>query len=92
MLRLEKNLNLYMLDMNIFLLPKEIIDLIYEFNPEHREKYKNAMQDIKNTVSIVDCDICGNIFYLYNKKKIYINSSPYLFCSRNCQMNCLFSY
>lgn len=83
--------------MNIFLLPKEIIDIIYEFNPEHREKYNIAMSELKTVVYLVDCDICGNFFYLYNKKltkKIkkenVIKGSSYLFCSRNCQMTCLF--
>ena len=49
-------------------LPSEIIDYIYEFNPEHRENMYWVLKDIRN---IQYCDACNKIImkYVYSRRR-----------------------
>lgn len=61
-------------------LPKDLQILISEFNPHHREKMKQVLQDIRRKVHF-----CANC-----KKRIinYINIYPHL-CIFYCSINCV---
>jgi len=68
----------------ILLLPKEIQDIIHEFNVEHRPKMEPVFQVIRSLN--VTCYICDA--YLYDKPRndvIYIIKRIFV-CSKKCQM------
>jgi hypothetical protein len=68
----------------ILLLPKEIQDIIGEFNVEHRPKMKPVFQVIRSLD--LKCYICDA--YLYDKSiddAVYIMKRIYV-CSNNCEM------
>jgi hypothetical protein len=67
----------------IILLPKEIQDLINEFNVEHRSMMKPVLQVIRSLdLKCVTCDA-----YLYDKPLediVYIMKKVFV-CSKNCE-------
>ena len=68
----------------ILLLPKEIQDIIGEYNIEHRPKMEPVFQVIRSLN--LKCYICDA--YLYDKSiddAVYIMKSVYV-CSTNCEM------
>ena len=68
----------------ILLLPKEIQDIIHEFNVEHRPKMEPVFQVIRSLN--VNCYICDA--YLYDKPiddVVYIMKRVFV-CSNNCEM------
>ncbi len=68
----------------ILLLPKEIQDIIHEFNVDHRPMMKPVFQVIRSLdFRCVTCDA-----YLYDKLTediVYIMKRVYV-CSNNCEM------
>ena len=68
----------------ISLLPKEIQDIIGEFNVEHRPKMEPVFQVIRSLN--LKCYICNA--YLYDKSiddAVYIMKRVYV-CSNDCEM------
>lgn len=68
----------------ILLLPKEIQDIIGQYNVEHRPKMETALQVIRSLD--LKCYICDA--YLYDKPiddVVYIMKRIYV-CSNNCEM------
>jgi hypothetical protein len=64
------------------LFPQEIIILIFEFNPEHREKMKDVFQEMYR---MQRCDICESIMIKY----IYCRRGSYSDC---CSLKCVDIY
>jgi len=67
-------------------LPKEIIDIIYEFNVDHRTYMKNIIDEIKSRHNCIYCNqrinniihispssrhLCNNICYRKLRRRIY---------------------
>jgi hypothetical protein len=68
----------------ITLLPKEIQDIIHEFNVEHRPMMKPVFQVIRSLD--VKCFVCDE--YLYDKPTedlVYIMRRVFA-CSKNCEI------
>ena len=68
----------------IILLPKEIQDIIYGFNVEHRDNMKPVFRVIRNLGR--SCFICGE--YLYDKPDevvVYIMKGI-IACSKKCEI------
>ena len=68
----------------IILLPKEIQDIIYGFNVEHRDNMKPVFRVIRNLGR--SCFICGE--YLYDKPDevvVYI-MKRIITCSKKCEI------
>jgi len=63
-------------------LPSHIITLIYEYNPEHREKMHWVLKDIRN---IQYCEVCNKIIMKY----IWSSRGDYEIC---CSSECLNNY
>ena len=65
----------------IYKLPYELIIHIYEYNPQHREKMRWVLQDIKD---IPYCEVCSKIII----KKIWsIRGCDMICCSSECVDN-----
>ena len=64
-----------------FNLPYEIINHIYEYNPEHREKMYWVLDAIRN---IQYCDFCNKIIikYIYSRRRCDMKC-----CSMECVDN-----
>ena len=62
-------------------LPYEILIHIYEYNPEHRQKMRWALEDIRN---IQHCQVCNKLIikYIYSKR-----SCDMICCSMDCVDN-----
>jgi hypothetical protein len=62
-------------------LPYEVVNHIYEYNPEHREKMRWVLQDIRN---IEYCNFCDKIIikYIWSMRRCEINC-----CSKECLDN-----
>ena len=62
-------------------LPCEIIMHIYEYNPEHREKMRCVLEDIRN---VQYCDVCNKMImkYVYSRRR-----SDMICCSMECVDN-----
>ena len=62
-------------------LPYELLIHMLEYNPEHREKMKWVLQDIRNKQY---CDVCNKfiIKYIYSERR-----SDMICCSINCLDN-----
>jgi hypothetical protein len=58
---------------SIFKMPHDILIHIYEYNPEHREKMKWVLNDIRY---IQYCYVCNKIIIRY------------VYSIRNCDINC----
>lgn len=76
--------------MNLLLLPKEIEDLINEFNIEHRPQMKLIMNQLlfrhKKRMCIDElCINCGN--YKDEQYTTYIICRKYTFCGEWCKYN-----
>ena len=54
-------------------LPYELLIHIYEYNPEHREKMKWVLKDIRN---IMYCDVCNKVII------------KHVYSMRRCDMVC----
>ena len=63
-------------------LPNELIMHIYEYNPEHREKMRWVLEDIRN---IQYCDVCDKIII----KLIWSRRRHEMIC---CSSECLDNY
>ena len=65
-------------------LPHEIIIHIYEYNPEHREKMKHVLQDIRDKGNC-RCQVCNKIII----KRILTlrNHNSIICCSSECVDN-----
>jgi hypothetical protein len=61
--------------------PYEILIHIYEYNPEHREKMKWVLEDIRNTQY---CEVCDKmcIKYIYSRRRCGM-----ICCSMECVDN-----
>jgi hypothetical protein len=70
------------MSLNSISLPDEIINYIFEFNPEHREKMRFVLQEIHN---MQRCDICESIIIKY----IYCRRRSYMVC---CSLDCVDTY
>ena len=46
------------------LLPQVVIDLVYEFNPEHREKFNEVLSEFKDRCFCVNCGEMKDVIYL----------------------------
>ena len=65
----------------IYKLPYELILHIYEYNPEHREKMRWVLEDIRNTSY---CEVCDKIII----KRIWsIRGCDMICCSSECVDN-----
>ena len=80
--------------LDILPLPKELIDIIYEFNPSHREQYQIVMHEMKLIDSlneIVDlgthCEECDSFMY-----PDYAFISHYRQSSKLCSSYCQWSF
>lgn len=64
--------------------PSKILIHIYEFNPEHREKMKWVLHDIRN---IQNCQVCSKIIvkYYYSLRRCNM-----VCCSIECVDNCTY--
>ena len=67
---------------NSILLPMGIINHIFEFNPEHREKFINILQEIRD---MQRCEVCDTAIYKY----IYCRRRSYMVC---CSIECIDTY
>ena len=60
------------------ILPCEIVNHIYEYNPEHRERMKWVLQDIRYTQY---CEVCKKVIM----KKVYsMRGCDLVCCSNEC--------
>ena len=69
-------------------LPKELIDIIYEYNPEHRPMYKKVLEElIERYNDIHSCDNCGNELNEEDSiiTHIYLYKKRYAYCSMYCK-------
>jgi len=72
------------------MLPKEIQILISEFNPEHRPKMKNVLEEllketkIRNYIDTI-CGNCGDELYSDEREETYILWKKYTFCCKYCR-------
>jgi len=66
---------------NLSKLPYEIIMHIYEYNPEHREKMRWVLEDIRNAQY---CDVCNKMImkYVYSRRRCDM-----ICCSAECVDN-----
>jgi len=67
------------MSLNSILIPIEIINYIFEFNPEHRVKMKFVLQEICN---MQHCNICDTAIHKY----IYCRRRSYMVC---CSLECV---
>ena len=77
--------------MNLYDLPKELKDLIYEFNPEHREQLKVVLNQFMEVLTLttrrgVVCDNweCYNLLALNQCYETDIFFETNYFCSYSC--------
>jgi hypothetical protein len=61
-------------------LPKEIIDIIHEYNADHRPAYNKVLEELVELVEIRDA--CWRCTKIPSKgTKVYISSKQCLFCN-----------
>ena len=67
-------------------LPHEILIHIYEYNPEHREKMRFVLEDIRNSQC---CEVCNKIImkHIYSRRRCDMNC-----CSIECLDNWNYDY
>ena len=59
-------------------LPYELLIHVYEYNPEHREKMKWVLKDIRNSSY---CDVCNKVII----KRVYsMRRCDMVCCSAEC--------
>jgi len=73
----------------IYKLPKELQDIIYEFNVEHRPLYGKVLKQIL-AIGNYMCDNCEKIISKSEAKIKFIFFQKYRFCSSYCSYNCRF--
>lgn len=67
-------------------LPKEIMDIINEYNAEHREAYKKVLEELMEIYDSYDiCSNCGMDIENEKSKQIYYRSyKRHVACSSYC--------
>jgi hypothetical protein len=77
-------------------IPTALIHLVFEFNPEHREKYRIVMDELINEISVVDdndaCNECGEYLgydYIPSKFERFPDIN---FCDRRCEWSFEYDY
>ena len=79
--------------MNLLLLPKELKDLINEFNVEHRPKMKVVLNELLVKHNELTQNVCSNCGCHANKKYLtYIFWRKYKFCSEWCRYDIEYFY
>ena len=67
----------------ILLLPKEIQDLIYTFNAEHRDKMKKTFKNIHNIM--YNCWICDIYIIEHIHRDCKLMRRKLVVCSKECE-------